>query len=246
MNNELLDMSRMTILAKAYVKNGQYVPPLAASGIISHRLFRFAPEDGESRAYAAASCEEWVKELSHRGATDFKLIVPDELDSFDKLDRANGIPCCIICFYGNRATVWNKLWVYEPESQKWFVQLIESTIEKTHDKPVFNDVTENMVTLLERIRTLSRKLRLSEFSFRFSAALKVLQNDLTEPSVPSPLTSRLIHAASEAYVFGGRGSWTDTAKSAAEGAGLSDEYTFLTRELYRGIALSIMYAVNEW
>lgn len=246
MNHELLDMCRMTILAKAFIKNGQFATQLATSGTVDRRLFRFAPVNGEGTAFDTASCEEWVNELSRRGATDFKLIIPDELDSFDKLERVNGVPCCIICFYGERATAWNKLWVYNPESQKWFVQLIESAIDQTHDKPVFSDVSENMVTLLERIRSLSRKLHLSEFSFRFTAALKILQNDLTEPSVPSPLKSRLFRAAAEAYVFGGRGSWTDVAKSAAADAGLSDEYTFLTRELYRGIALSLMYAVNEW
>ena len=246
MNIELLDMCRLTILAKSYVKNGKFVSQLAASATVDRRLFQFASEEKDGTVCETTTCEEWLAELSHRGATDFKLIMPDELDSFEKLDRANGLPCCIICFYGNRATVWNKLWIYDPSTGKWHVRLTESTIDRTHEKPVFHDVTENMTALLERIRQLSRTLRLSEFSFRFTAALKALQTDLVEPSVLAPAQHRLFRAASEAYVFGGKGSWTDTAKTAAEGKDLADEYVFLTKELYRGIALSVMYAVNEW
>lgn len=244
MNIELLDMSRMTIMAKHYIKNGQFAAALSRSSSIDHRLFRFAPE-GDEAPFETESCEEWLAELSRRGAQDFKLIVPVKLDS-ERLDRVNGIRCGIICFYGDRATSWNKQWSYDPIKEKWNVQLIEFPVNEMHDKPVLEDVSESMVTLLERIRALAQKLQLSEFSFRFSAALKALQADLVEADIIQPAHRRLLQAAIEAYVFGGKGSWTDTAKFVAAGKGLTEEYEYLTKELYSGIALSIMYAVNEW
>ena len=246
MNIELHDMSRLTILAKAFLKNGAYPASLTKSADVGKRLFRFSPEYDGGDAYEVCSCEEWLDELSRRGATDFKLIVPQEIDGFDRLGRANGLPCCIICFYGGRATAWNRLWSYDGAMGKWYAQLIEFRIAKAHEKPVLSDPTEDMINLLGRIRELSRRLHLSEFSFRFSAALKALQTDLPHASTLAPLNYRLFRAATEAYVFGGRGSWTDTARIAASDKGLSDEYGFLTGELYKGIALCLMYAVNEW
>lgn len=246
MNMELLDISRMTLLAKSYIKKGRFVPELASSDNIDRRLFRFAPTQEGGASFETESCEEWLAELSRRGAADCKLIMPDELDSWERLDRVNGIPCCIICFYEGRATSWNKLWSYNPTLNKWDVQLIEVPIAQMYEKPVFNDVSESMATLLERIRALAQKLRLSEFSFHFAAALKALQADFVSADIMDPANRRLFQAATEAYVFGGRGSWTDVAKSAAEGRGLTQEYEFLTKDLYRGIALSLMYAVNEW
>lgn len=246
MNIELLDMSRMTILAKSYVQKGQFAPSLASSASVDRRLFKFAPVQDGDAVCESESCEEWLKELARRGATDFKLIIPVELDSFERLDRANGIRCCIICFYRDRATSWNKLWLYDAAKDKWFVQYVEMPVDRMHEKPVFEDVSDNMTILLERIRDLSRRLQLSEFSFRFSAALKALQSDYIASENTSPVSRRLMQAATEAYVFGGNGSWTDTARFAAAGKGMFDEYELLTRDLYRGIALSIMYAVNEW
>lgn len=245
MNIELLDMTRLTILAKAFIQKNQVVPSLAESSNVSRRLFRFVPQ-GEGDAFATESWKEWLEELSRRGAEDFKLIMHEELDTFEKLDRVNGIPCCIICFYHDRATSWNKLWSYDPVLNKWDVQLVEIPVDQMHNKPVFQDVSETMATLLERIRVLAQKLKLSEFSFRFASALKALQADLVSADLMAPVNRRLLQAATEAYVFGGKGSWTDTARFAAAAKGLSDEYETLTKELYRGIALSVMYAVNEW
>lgn len=246
MNIELLDMSRMTILAKYYIRNGQFAPSLAESSDIEIRRFRFAPMKAGQAAMDVGSCEEWLRELSRRGADDFKLIIPLELDSLARLDRANGVQCCMICFYGERATSWNKLWTYDSVKNQWIVQYLEIPVEKTHEKPVFKDVTDNMTELLKRLRDLARTLRLSEFSFRFSAALKALQSDYVASEFTLPAGSRLMKAAAEAYVFGGKDSWTDSAKFIAAGKGMSDEYETLTRDLYQGIALSIMYAVNEW
>lgn len=246
MNIELLDMSRMTLLAKYYMKNRQVASSLVESADIEIRRFRFAPLQAEGTAVESDSCEEWLKELSRRGATDCKLIVPLELDSFDRLNRPNGIRCCMICFYGDRATSWNKLWTYNPIKGKWIVQYVEIPVRQTNEKPVFHDVSENMAVLLERLRDLARNLKLSEYSFRFAAALKALQSDYIAAEFTEPTYSRLMKAATEAYVFDGKEPWTETAKFAAAGKGLSEEYDALTRELYRGIALSVMYAVNEW
>ncbi len=246
MNIELLDMSNMTLLAKYYLRHGTFAASLAESDGIALRRFRFAPRRAGEPAAEAASCEEWVKELSRRGADDCKLIIPVELGSFEGLSRANGVRCCMICFYGDRATSWNKLWTFDPLNKKWMVQYVEIPVDKTHEKPVFEDVTDSMAVLLNRLRDLSRTLRLNEYSFRFAAALKALQTDYVAAEFTQPVGSRLMRAATEAYVFGGEDSWTEKAKFAAAGKGLSEEFDALTRALYRGIALSMMYAVNEW
>ena len=244
MNIELLDMTRLTILARHFIRTGEWASSLARNTSVDRRRFRLLA-DRDGAPFETGAAREWLAELSRRGASDFKLIVPDELDSYERLNRVNGIRCCIICFYDDRATSFNRLWTLNPVSGKFDVQLVEFPIDRMHEKPVFHDVSENMTTLLERLRALAADLRLSEFSFRFTAALNVLRGKPEGADVIRPVNSRLLHAASEAYVFGGKGSWTDVARRAAEDAGRREEFEFLTRELYRGIALSVMYAANE-
>ena len=62
MNIELLDMTRLTILAKAFIQKNQVVPSLAESSNVSRRLFRFVPQ-GEGAAFATESWKEWLEEL---------------------------------------------------------------------------------------------------------------------------------------------------------------------------------------
>lgn len=249
MNGELMNMVQLTLSAKHYIRTGKNEKSLAANAQIDKMTFSFVQQDfGKmASAYEAESRDEWLKMLAERGAEDIKLIVVDEIDNFDRLAFANSIPCFMLCFYDGGITSWNKRWTFNNETKKWDVHFTETICRNTPPgKPQFSDVSQQMVKLFERLRALSQKLGLSEFSMRFAAAQGALQANFVNGDATSPANRRLLQAAVEAYVFGGEGSWNDKAKFIAAGKGLSEEYQNLTKDLYRGIALSCMYAVNEW
>lgn len=250
MNGELINMIQLTLTAKHYIKTGEFEKSLTKSEQVEGYDFRFAEQDFGQKAPAAQanSCEEWVTMLKERGAQDFKFIMADEADDFAKLSRPNGIQCCIICFYDGGVTSWNKRWLYNPATQKWHVQLVESIAQNApKEKPQFKDISQDMVTLLERLRALSQKLGLSDFSFQFHVAQKSLQaNFVSADKMMKPAQRRLLAAAIDAYVFDGENSWIENGKAAAEEKGMLEQYNELTGYLFRGIALSCMYAANEW
>lgn len=250
MNGELINMIQLTLTAKHYVRTGEFEKSLTQSEQIEGYDFRFAAQDfgQKAPAFQANSCEEWLTALKERGADDFKFIMNDEPDDLERLSHPNGVQCCIICFYDGGASTWNKRWLYNPATQKWHVQLVESMINGAPEgKPQFSDVSQDMVTLLERLRALAQKLELSDFSFQFHVAQKSLQADFVSANkMMQPAHRRLLTAAIDAYVFDGENSWLQTGKAAAEKKALTEQYDDLTRALYRGIALSCMYAANEW
>ena len=250
MNGELMNMMQMTLMAKHYIRTGEVEESLANNSIIGDMHFTFAEQDFGEKAPSAEidTKEEWLKTLVERGAEDVKLLVVDELDNFDRLALVNGMPCCMLCFYTGGVTSWNKRWSFDEDTQKWNVHFVETVCHNTPpEKPKFYDITPQFVTLLEKIRGLAQKLGLGEFAFKFSAALGSLQADFVHGDASmTPAHHRLLSAAIQAYVFGEKGSWNDKAKFAAAGKGLSEEYESLTKDLYRGIALACMYAVNEW
>lgn len=249
MNGELMNMIQLTLSAKYYIRTGKNEKSLNSGNQIGNMTFVFAQQDFGKKAEAAeaASRDEWLKMLAERGAEDVKLIVIDEIDDIDKLAFANAMPCFMFCFYDGGITRWNKRWIFNNDSKKWDILFTESVCRDTPPgKPEFSDVSQPMATLLERLRALAQKLGLSEFSMKFEAAQGALQANFVNGDMMSPANHRLLQAAVEAYVFGGMGSWNDNAKAVAEKKGLSKEYNNLTNDLYRGIALSCMYAVNEW
>lgn len=250
MNGELVNMIQLTLTAKQYIRTGKFEKSLTKSRQIEGYDFNFVEQDFGQKAPAAQvdSCEKWVSMLKERGARDFKFIMVDEMDDFARLSRANGIQCCIICFYDDGVTSWNRRWLYNPSSQKWHVQLVESIARNVPDeKPRFKDMSQDMVTLLERLRFLSQKLGLSDFSFQFHVAQKSLQaNFVSSDNMMQSAQRRLLAAAIDAYVFDGENSWLEKGRAAAEEKGMLEEYDELTNYLFRGIALSCMYAVNEW
>ncbi len=249
MNGELMNLIQMTLMAKYSIRTGECNEALITNSKIGSMKFTFAEQDFGAKAPATEvdSKAEWLKLLTARGAENVKLLVIDEVDNFDRLALVNGLPCCMLCFYDGGVTSWNKMWSFNKETQMWDVHFVETICRNTPpEKPKFYDMTQPFVTLLERIRGLAQKLGLSEFVFKFSAALGALQADFVNGDAMSPAHHRLLSAAIEAYVFGAQGSWNDKAKFAAAGKGLADEYEELTKDLYRGIALACMYAVNEW
>ncbi len=251
MNGELMNMLQLTLTANHYIRTGEYAQQLTENKKIAGYIFHFAAQ-GEQEPGAgtvAESREQWLQELKNRGAQVCKVIVTDEVDDYAKLTTPNGLPCCILSFY-NDGTVssWNRLWRVNPFSGQWLVELFEQVIENAPaDQPRFGDVSQDMVKLLERLRALAQKLELSEFSFRFHAAQKALQaNFVAADGMMQPVHRRLLSAAIEAYVFdGGEDSWQKKGREAAEKKGMTETFEALTKELYRGIAYSCMYAVNE-
>lgn len=249
MNMELMTMAQLTLTAKYMIRTGDFDRDIKLNENIEKVIFRFAAH-GDGAAIPAIevdSREDWLKILQERGAEDVKLIIPDEIDDYGKLIVFNKVPCVMLFFGRDYVSSWNRIWTINPANNKWIVLLVESIIENPpKEKPHFSDVSQDMATLLQRLRALAQKLELSEFSFAFNAALKSLQADFVRGDEMAPANRRLMQAAADAYVFGGQGSWNDKGQAAAAAKGLTAEYEALTKDLYRGITLSMMYAVNEW
>lgn len=248
MNGELMNMAQLTLAAEHYLKTGSFPRQLTESKQITGYEFQFAPL-GEEEAKATADCEEWARELKARGVSTVKLLIGDEVDDFRKLALPNALPCVIFCFHeDDSVTAWSRLWQLNPFNGTWFVRYEEKVIENApSERPRFGDVSQDMVRVLERIRALAQKLELSDFAFQFRIAQKSLQaNFVGDKGLMEPAHRRLLQAATEAFVFTpDENGWQEKGRAAAEQKGLLEEYQSLTKELYRGIALSIMYAVNE-
>ncbi len=247
MNIELMTMAQLTLSAKYMIRTGDFDRVLRLNENIEKIIFRFAARGEACPAAEVDSCEEWLRLLHERGAQDVKFITPDETDDYDKLTFFNRVPCTMLCFGRDYVSGWNRIWTVNPDNNRWIVIMVEDIIPNPpQEKPRFGDVSEDMATLLRRLRALAQKLEVSEFSFAFNAALKSLQADFVQGDEMAPANRRLMQAAADAYVFGGQGSWNDKGRAAAASKGLTAEYEALTKDLYRGIALSMMFAVNEW
>lgn len=246
MNIEIMTMAQLTLSAKYMIRTGDFDNSIRLNDNIEKIIFRFASHGETYPSAEVDSCEEWLRMLHERGAEDFKLIVTDETDDYGKLIVFNRLPCSILCFGRDYVSSWNRVWTVNSDN-KWVVLMVEDIIENPpQEKPRFGDVSQDMATLLHRLRALAQKLELSEFAFAFNAAIKSLQADFVRGDEMKPANRRLMKAAADAYVFGGQGSWNDKGQAAAATKGLTADYESLTKDLYRGIALSIMYAVNEW
>ena len=250
MNGELMNLFQLTLAARQSLRTEKVTLPPSDSTLVEGYDFQFA-QRGEKDALPAVRTErvaDWLELLRTRGARDLKLIVEDQIADYEALRGLNGLPCCLICFYDDGATVWQKRWLYNVVSKRCHVHMEEFVIpQPPQEKPMFRDVSQDMVMLLERLRALAQKLELSRFAFAFRAAQNKLQaNFVPADGMMSPAHRRLLAAATEAYVFDGEVPWTEEGKAAAEQKGLLEEYQLLTEELYRGIALSYMYAANEW
>lgn len=250
MNGELMNLLNLTLAAKQYLRTGEIRESLVVSEWIEGYDFNFAERTSEKELPAARveTVEGWLKELKDRGATDVKLMADDHVEDESVLLSLNGTPCCLICFYDDGVTVWNKRYFYNLVSKKCHAGMTERVLPAPpQDKPSFKDVSQDMAALLERLRVLAQKLELSQFAFRFHAAQKKLQANFVEADgAMRPVHRRLLAAAAEAYVFDGEEPWTAVGREAAEKKGLLEPYESLTKDLYRGIVLSCLYAANEW
>ncbi len=250
MNGELMNMIQLSLTAKYYLKNKKirsFFPDNAQQGRVSFNFAEISFGEHTSKAASVEGIDRWVKALSNRRAEDIKLMVVDKTNDFDRLAYANGFPCFIFCFYDGGVTVWNKKWTKNENTGLWDVQLNETVCENPPaGKPEFYDVTGDYTTILTRMRDFSRKLGLGEFSLQFSAAINALNMNFAKAEYMPSANYKLINSVIQAYVFGEKGSWNDKAKFIAAGKGLAEEYLRLTGDLYKGLALACMYAVNEW
>lgn len=248
MNGELMNMAQLTLAAAHFLKTGSFPKQLTESKHINGYEFQFASVNGQD-AFATADCEEWARELKARGEEDVKLLIGDEVEDFRMLALPNALPCVMFCFHEDGGvTAWSRFWQLNPFNGTWFVRYEEKVIENApSERPRFGDVSQDMVRVLERIRALAQKLELSDFAFQFRVAQKSLQaNFVGDKGLMEPAHRRLLQAATEAFVFSpDENGWQEKGRAAAEQKGMLEEYRSLTKELYRGIALSVMYAVNE-
>ena len=246
MNVELLSMAQLGVAARYFARTGVQPDGLPQDERIGQMLFRFAPR-GERPETVVSGREAWLQALAERGMEDMLLLMQDSVEDIGALAQFNRLPCVLLCFYADGVTRWNRLWSYQPETGKWVVILQESPIDRPpEEKPRFSDVSQDMATLLAQIRALAQKRECSRFAFAFGAALKSLQADFVRGGEMPTVNRRLMKAATDAYVFGGEGSWNDVGQKAAQAKGMTEEYERLTQALFRGIALCMMYAVNEW
>jgi hypothetical protein len=169
---------------------------------------------------------------------------------------SGGVPIAIQVDLPVGFELWYPLWKTGGQPQKpWFVEYRGLSFGYSHAAELMdlNDVKDRLriaITLAEQFARRS-EADLKNWAETFSSALRLLDSD--NPIVPyhsdmmpnsrySKESRQILAASSQAYVFGGMGSWNDLGFDKPE---LQKEYEEVTKTLYQAIKMSILMASNS-
>lgn len=199
-----------------------------------------------------SSVEDWYKYCIEKGLEDIKFLTNTRVKDRNLLAFANSKPNSIICFYKNgNVRYYTAYWNFDKEIQGWHILYKENVLENPpKEKPAFEDPTNEFIDVLKQIEKLARDIGCGNFEKCFEKAGKFITDDIIKKQVDCPRLPeknlRLFLATSAADVFGGMGSWNDSAPWMAHEKGLEKEYNELSDQLVTQLALAILYSVNEW
>jgi hypothetical protein len=154
--------------------------------------------------------------------------------------------------------LWYPQWVVGSEDKRkpWFVEYRGLEFSNSHAVPLqdLNLVKLKLGVILSRAEEFARRsgVGLDNFADCFATALRMLEStqpvdaysmNLLPPSGFSLEARQVLAAATQAYVFGGMGSWNDMGFSDTE---KNKEYESLTKELFEAVKMSILMASNSF
>ena len=245
MNGELHDLCAITLHANKALRENTAFAPLPENYILD-RKFIFSESFG-----FCMSAEKWFEVSVKRGMHAVQLIVPVKSRNRSLLGFVNMTRAYLVLFRNGRGpSVLVPYWSFDPENNGWHVVYREREwVDKPVGVPVFEDETEELISVLGEIEALAEDIHESFFAECFRKAKEILRGERKpdyEPfgDLPDPY-GRIMAAVSLADVFGAMGSWNDSPPFEAKRIGRKEAYERLSDALLKGIRTNLMYAVNS-
>jgi len=170
---------------------------------------------------------------------------------------ASGVPRAIQADLPDGYELWYPLWqTGGPREKPWHVEYRGLMFTDSHVYPSLpvEYVKAKLRKAISDAISFSRKpeVGIGHWAEIFEKALQCLESPVTlMPYHPDMLPEtgfnlearQVMAAATQAYVFGGMGSWNDMGFAKK---GLNNEYQKTTKELYEAVKLSIVIASNSY
>lgn len=212
-------------------------------------------------AYVAGNVLDWFDVLRDKKVKRLWNIgfAWDRQDMAEHIAAAfsGGTPIAVQTDLPKGYELWYPLWKTGGEPQKpWFVEYRGLKFGHSHvaEQMSIEDVKVRLRAAISLAKQFARrsKMDLSFWADHFSRALDLLDSE--EPSVHYhsdllPITGfskeakQILAAASQAYVFGGMGSWNDLGFETPE---INKEYQEVTKTLYQAVKMSALMASNSY
>lgn len=251
MNGEIEQMCRVVCCARKALCDNKNIE-IALSKYVLSIKFVFVQPFGLWRTRAVDSVQKWYRICKKRGLSDIKLIIPTEINNRQVLGFANSSRGVIVCFWKNgKVSCFCPTWNFDNQNKGWNVTYREqSNINLSKEELIYSDKTEDFKSVLLELGAFAEKIGTPNWSDVFHKAYDRMCNfSQTErvkalEHIPDEFKGIYI-AVANADVFGGMGSWNDSAHYFAKAKGLEKEYDELSDRLFKQLRYHLMYISNQ-
>lgn len=158
--------------------------------------------------------------------------------------------------YGQQSDYWAERWQVtrsnDPDQRIWHVSYGRTRHQQrpTRQQPALATATAELRQALLEISVFALRQRLTNWEDIFTNALRILDgqeptppfyDQLLAPGTLAPAARQLIFAASQAWVFGGMGSWNDLGFA---DEATSQQYEALSAALYAKVLQALLSGSN--
>lgn len=261
MNSEILQMARLTLIARRFLKNGEVVDCLDHQKIkrlvfhVRNRCFGLLPYGQK-----LDGLDKWLEYLRHKACTSIYLILPDEIDERDNISLSTSVlnvnsSWVMVTNTARDYSVWNRQWKkLKGQGNGWEIDYYEKAVPGRNplDYQLHYDPTE-LPAALGQMKSFALEISCPAWADRFEEAAAMARGE-KEARPTHELDCKgllpadkivLLNVLSRAWVFGEMRSWNDEGASAAAGQGRKDDYQHLTWRLYQAIMRALMHCFND-
>ena len=174
MNGELHGLCAITLHANKALRENTAFAPLPENYILD-RKFIFSESFG-----FCMSAEKWFEVSVKRGMHAVQLIVPVKSRNRSLLGFVNMTRAYLVLFRKDRGpAVLVPYWSFDPENNGWHVIYRENEwVDKSVGVPVFEDETEELISVLGEIEALAEKLTGGDEDARDAARTRLTEGNL--------------------------------------------------------------------
>lgn len=258
MNTELLQMAKLTLIARNFLESGQIADCLDYKHI-NRLIFHMRNKYFGLLPYGRSvdGLEKWLAYLTQKQCTSIFLILPDEIDEHAELSLYTTLlnsnaGWVIITNTVIDYSAWQRRWK-QANDGKWDVHYYEKTSPGRNPLDFhFHYDPQELPAALKAIKQFASEIGCAAWIKWFDSALAILAGEPeVEPRYRVELKGLipqdkmpLINALSHAWIFGGTGWWNDDGAAAAASADRRSDYQHYSWQLYQAIMRVVMYCVN--
>lgn len=253
MNGELIQMVQIALTANHYLQMGEMIDCVDYQHIESihfcgsNMLLRLV-----SRKIEMDGIVPWITLLKQKRFQKVWMSINTKGNAtFGGMANAN-IGRGLIVENKKKTIAWVGNWKYLAARKKWSIEYTEQEIERLMLVPeAFPNNTNQLYSALVDIEKFARAIDCDGWAQWFHNAWKTLDGEEVNPhydcdffGLLSPEKLQLFHALTWAWVFGSMGWWNDSPPYMAKEKGMSDDFEYLTTQLYENVLIALVHCVN--